>query len=196
MLDYEPTSTYQSSSFKNTEIEKIFALGFHQFNKLLQNEWVSTSPVYHGSIWGPSPWLELLMLGLCNTNQTTTARRNPILASGHQHLSNTRAEMRKHNDTEAAGVTAQAGTFPWGWPSRMRCNKSGISSPRHPGMSNPRDSEQRNGEHLHALFKLNSLFQLCSYRHWMEKRLGWVTPKRSGIYYFNRRRQVFYHHCL
>lgn len=72
--------------------------------------------------------------------------------------------MRKQQDTEAAGVTVQAGAFPWGWHLRMRCNKLGISSPRHPAMSNPRNSEQRNGEHLHVLFKPNFLFQLDSYR--------------------------------
>lgn len=158
MLDYESTSTYVPS--KILKQKKIFALGFHLFNKLLQNKWISTSPVYHGSIWGPSPWPGLLMLGLCNTNQTMTAERNPILASGQQHIRNTRAEMRKCKDTEAAGVTVWAGTFPWGWPPWMRYNKLGISSPRHSGMSNPRDSEQRNREHLHVSFKPNSLFQL------------------------------------
>lgn len=145
---------------------------------------------------GAQPMLGLLMLGLCNTNRTMTAERNPILASGQQHIRNTRAEMRKCKDTEAAGVTVWAGTFPWGWPPWMRYNKLGISSPRHSGMSNPRDSEQRNGEHLHALFKPNSLFQLHSYRWWMEKWLGWVTANRFGIHCFIKRWQVFYHLSL
>lgn len=140
---------------------------------------------------GAQPMARAAHAGSLQHKRTMTAKRNPILASGQQHLRNTRAERRKPQDTEAAGVTVQAGTFPWGWPPRMRYNKLGISSPRHPGMSNPRDSEHRNGEHLHVLFKPNSLLQLHSYTQWMEKWLGWVTPNRFGGYYFIKRRQVF-----